>query len=323
MLGIVAVTAALDGASSGDPVPTRSVGLFVVSAAVVEVTAAVLAGKDRRSFAIAAGVCVATLGLAGEWWWNQGAVQPWRSALLPEALGLSLLVGIGGAFVGIALARAVDTHAPDAVAPAVRRSERIGAVAGLAVSAVVLVSLLPRTTGDVRADITLEAAGAGSVSVEAALEPADAADDASWFQVSAWQGGGLVIAEMEPTDQPGRYRSSRPVPVDGHWKTLLRLHRGNEMMTVPIFLPADPTIDAAEVPATDRSAAFASERRFLLRETRDGNAWLSPVVHAYLATVCLSWVAAFALATGRTGKVPPPTRRRRPLGALTPTAEPT
>ena len=57
------------------------------------------------------------------------------------------------------------------------------------------------------------------------------------------------------------------------------------MMALPIYLPADPEIDEAEIPAVDRTMAFQSEREYLLRETHSGNGWLSPVVHGTLAAV--------------------------------------
>jgi hypothetical protein len=46
----------------------------------------------------------------------------------------------------------------------------------------------------------------------------------------------------------------------------------------------------------DRTAAFVNERRYLLRETVAGNAWLSPAVHAGLALVCALWALAFVVA---------------------------
>jgi hypothetical protein len=152
-----------------------------------------------------------------------------------------------------------------------------------------------RPTGDVEAAVHLVPAGDGAATVVATLTPADAADDAYWFQASAWQGGGLEVADMEPTGVPGEYRSEQPVPIDGHWKTLLRLHRGAEMMAVPVYLPADPAIDEVAVPAVDRTMAFRSEREFLLRETHSGNGWLSPVIHATLVGVLALWAVAFTL----------------------------
>jgi hypothetical protein len=46
----------------------------------------------------------------------------------------------------------------------------------------------------------------------------------------------------------------------------------------------------------DREIAFSSERQFLLRETVDGNGWLSPLVHGLLAAMCAMWAATFVLA---------------------------
>ena len=63
-------------------------------------------------------------------------------------------------------------------------------------------------------------------------------------------------------------------------------------MTVPVFLPADPDIGEPEISAVDREGPFESEREYLLRETVDGNRWLSPVVHAGLVLVCAAWACA-------------------------------
>jgi hypothetical protein len=163
----------------------------------------------------------------------------------------------------------------------------------------VIVLPMRRPTGDVTADIRLEPARSTTVFVTATVSPADAADDAYWFQTSAWQGGGLELADMVPTGRPGEYRSEKPVPVDGLWKSLLRLHRGAEMMAIPIYLPADPAIDEPEIPAIDKVAPFESERDYLLRETHDGNPWFAPLVHLLLIGVCASWAAAFAYAVRR------------------------
>lgn len=139
----------------------------------------------------------------------------------------------------------------------------------------------------------------------------------------AWQGGGLEIAEMEATGRTGEFRSSHPVPVsrlyDGErtfWKTLLRLHRGTEMMAVPIYLPADPEIGEGELSAIDQTARFESERIFLLRETTPGNGWLSPAVHLTLVGALAGWAIAFVAAIrhiNERGPTPPsPVRPRRP-----------
>lgn len=287
----IQVTGFLDlGSEDGGPVDTRFAATFIASAVVVELVARWLGTQHRLRFAVVSGVAIGTFGLAGEWAWNVDAWQPWTSALLPEVVLFGAVAAVGAAVLGAALSRAIVREPGARPLP--------GAAVVLAALACVVVIALPmrRPTGDVEATVHLERAARGTAFVEATLSPADAAADASWFQASSWQGGGLELAEMEPTGVPGQYRSAEPVPVDGHWKTLLRLHRGAEMMAVPIYLPADPDIHEPEIPAVDRTASFRSEREYLLRETHEGNGWLSPVVHLTLLAVCALWALAFVVA---------------------------
>jgi hypothetical protein len=290
LVSFVAMSGVMDGGDS--PVTIRQGGTFVVSAVLVEAVALALGTTRRLRFAVASGVAVGTLGLAAEWWWNQGAPQPWTTALLPEAVVLGAVGAVGAAVLGAVAGGAIaGERATPVPVPAV-------VVAGVACLAVVVLPL-PRSVGDVRADLRVETITdtPGMADVEVALTPAGAADDAYWFQATAWQGGGLVLADMVPTGEPGTYRSAAPVPVDGHWKTLLRLHRGGEMMAVPVWFPADPTIGEGEIPAVDRTADFASERRYLLREASDEtDGLLSPVIHGLLVAAVALWVAAFAAA---------------------------
>ncbi|HEX4905010.1 MAG TPA: hypothetical protein VFU93_06145 [Acidimicrobiales bacterium] len=277
----------------GEPVPTRDGGLYVVSALVVELVAW-LAGTDRRvRFAVLSGAGVATIGLGAEWIWNQGAHQPWRSSLLPDAIWLCLLAGIGAAVVGAAFGRAVGRERAGRLPAAV-------VVAGALAVVVALALPMPRRVGDVSASIDVEPARAGQVSVRVVLDPHDAAEDARWFQAMSWQGGGLVIREMEEVG-PGEFVSDGPLPVTGRGKALVRLHRGGELMAVPVFLPSDPEIDESEIPAEDRVARFQSETDFLLRETTEGAGGLAIAIYALLAVVAGVWIGAFVLAARRTG----------------------
>jgi hypothetical protein len=315
-VGFVVVNFAIQASGSfgGDesPVTTRFSATFLASAVVVELAALLLGTTSRTRLAVVSGIGIGTIGLAAEWAWNQDAWQPWSDALLPEAVLLAVAAATGAAVLGVTFSRALDDE----------RDARPVPTAGVVLAAVacVAVILIPmrRPTGDVTADVRLDPAADGTAYVTATLSPADAAEDAYWFQATAWQGGGLELAEMEPTGRPGQYRSQEPVPVDGLWKSLLRLHRGTEMMAVPIFLPADPEIDEPEIAAVDREAPFESERRYLLRETHDGSAWLSPLVHLLLVAVCATWAGAFAFAV-RHGAGPrggATTRARRSAGAV-------
>ncbi len=304
-IGLAAVNFAIQATGflnfGGDdsPVETRFGATFLASAVVVEVVARLWGTEDRTRFALLSGLGIGTIGLAAEHAWNTDAWQPWNGNLYPEALVLGIVAAVGAAVLGAAFARALERSGAGRALPR-------GLVAAAALGCLVVLAVpMRRTTGDVVAAVHLEPVGEASATVVATLTPADAAVDASWFQASAWQGGGLELAEMEPTGVPGQYRSAEPVPVAGHWKSLLRLHRGNEMMALPLYLPADPEIDEAEIPAIDRTMAFGSEREYLLRETHSGNGWLSPVIHLTLALVCATWALAFVIAVRR---LTPPSR---------------
>lgn len=288
----------------GGPVATRDGGLYLVSAAVVELAARYLGTEPRLRFALVSGLGVATLGLAAEWAWNQGAHQPWRAALLPDALVLSVVVGLGAAVLGAALGTAIRRE------PVGLRLGRGSLLLAAAAVTVALTLPMPRGVGDVTADIRLEAAGDDMVHVHVTLDPADAADDARWFQAMHWQGGGLMLAEMEPLGG-GRYVAERPLPVDGRGKTLVRLHRGGEMMAAPVYFPADPDIGEPEIPAVDRTIAFAGEREFLLRETTGSGGWLAYSIYGLLALAIVAWCTSFAFVAGRVTDPPVRARTRR------------
>jgi len=300
----------LGGDDEGAPVETRHGATFLASAVVVELVALVLGTERRLRFAIASGIGIGTVGLAGEWAWNQGAYQRWTDALLPEAALLGLVAAVGAAVIGAAFAAGVLRERSPLPAAAV-------ALGALACVAVVVLPLPRGTASDVRVAIDVGPAGEGLADVTATLDPPSAADDAYWFQLSSWQGGGLALADMEPTGEPGEWRSEEPIPVSGHWKTLLRLHTFGEMSAMPVWLPADPTIEEPEIPAVDREGPFESEREYLLRETVDGNAWLSPLVHAGLVLVCALWACAFVVAVrGRLFRwTPPSSMSTRPAPA--------
>jgi hypothetical protein len=306
------------GKEQSGPAETRSAGIFIASALVVEVLAFVIGTRRSVRFAVASGLGIGTLGLAGEWWWNQGAYQPWNSNLLPDAVILGSIAAVGAALVGLAFARAAGGEpVRDGT---VRPDVRLVAVAG----AVVLVCLalpLPRHVGDASAAVTVEPVAEpgrteladpyAQAYVDVQVSPPDAADHARWFQASSWQGGGLVLADLEPVDgEPGRFRSEKPVPVGGAWKTLIRLHRGGELMTVPVFLPADPAIGEPEISAVDRTQRFERETRYLLRETRDGDQLLAVIVYALLLVVGAAWIASFAVAAARIGRRADPSPAR-------------
>jgi hypothetical protein len=287
------------------PVETRHGGTFVLSALVVELIARLVGTERRVLFAVLAGVGVGTVGLVGEFAWNgdaltDGAYQTWTASLLPTVVIVSVIGAVGAAILGTGFARAFRFVAPGS------HAGRWALAAGTVLAVAPVLAFLPRDVADVTAQITYEPATSeefeeeGAV-ITATLSPPDAADEAHWFQVSAWQGSGLVLADMEEVE-PGVWRAEAPIPVEGLWKSLLRLHRnGTEMMAVPLWLPADPEIDEPEIPAEDKTEAFAGESQFLLRETEESEGPLSPMVHGYLALTLAAWFVAFVIGVRRIG----------------------
>lgn len=162
------------------PVETRHGATFLVSAVVVELLARLVGTDDRVRFAVAAGLGVGTVGLAGEWAWNTGAHQGWNESLLPYAVATSVLVAVGGALLGAGFASAFRFAVPG------RRIGRTALAVGVLLTALPVLWFLPRDAGDVTADITLEQVGTTTFGVDeveaegaivtVALTPADAAE---------------------------------------------------------------------------------------------------------------------------------------------------
>ena len=65
---------------------------------------------------------------------------------------------------------------------------------------------------------------------------------------------GLVVDRLRET-APGVYRTTKPLPIGGDWKTMIRLHKGYALTALPIYLPADPAIPVGGVPARSDSSA--------------------------------------------------------------------
>jgi hypothetical protein len=289
--GVGLVVGVGDQLSKVDQSRPRSASLYIVAGIVVALIARIVGTENRARFAIASGLGVGTIGLAGEWLWSQGGHQPWGDTLLVEAVVYSVVTAVASAFLAVGFAAAV-------------RREPIGlngrtlAIAGIVL--IVAIALpLPRRGLDASAAIDVTKRG-DNVHLEVKVSPPDAAKDARWFQTIAWQGGGFVSSDMVATDEPGVYRTADPVPATGNWKTMLRLHKGASMVAIPVWMPADEEIRAEEVAAVDKTARFMPEQRFLLREQAgvEGASWFAIAVYVILAAIATAWVVAL-VAAGR------------------------
>ena len=283
---------------------TQHIPLYVVEALLVEAVAFVVGRERQLTLGAVAGALIGTVGMASEWGWSHVWMpQPWRSDLLPEAIVLAAVAGTAGGLLGGFIGRAL---VPEGVA---RQSvPRVVPVLAWGGAAAVLGLGLPMTEHtDWQADLRVEAAGVdddtgapvADLSVALNDEADAAARDSAWFQVIAWQGageggpGGFVLRDMER--QPdGSWRSDGSVPVGGSFKTLLRLHQGDGMQAVPVYLPADAAIDAAEVAAADGPRAFQREKSILQREAKADEAGLERAAYAALLLVAVGWMATLS-----------------------------
>lgn len=263
--------------------------LYLASALVVEVVALWLGTANRLRYALISGVAIATVGMIGELAWVK--LSGWADLPVNDARVFLVVpaVAVAAAVLGGALSR-----------PVWAQRTVPGLAAGLAglVLAGTLLSLLPRNVGHVEATIYLTPVGQqAAVAVE--LAPADAARHATAFGVVSWQGGGRVSAKLNEVG-PGRYVSSRPLPVTGDWKTMVGLQRGSEVMAVPVYLPADPEINAPAIAALpQRHAAFVRNTALLLREQHAGPTWPGVAGYSGLAIMVALWTGLIAFVANR------------------------
>jgi hypothetical protein len=217
-----------------------------------------------------------------------------------------------GALIGAALA-SDRVPRPRAAMPAL-------VTASLALAMLIGYGLQTSPAPGESARVSLTDVGRGTerhVSARIELSPRAAADDARWLTVTAWQGGGFVLDNLERVE-PGVYRTTKPIPVHGEWKALLRLHRGTSLQGVPIYLPRDPAIPAVEVPAERTFVrTFVPDKRLLQREAKDGTSpLLSVAAYGTVLAIALSllggiaWGLARLAGAGRADWRKPP---RRPL----------
>jgi hypothetical protein len=287
--------------------------LYVAEAAVVEAVALFVTTRKPLRFGLVAGIGIGTVGLAAEWAWSRLWMPlPWPDAAFPEAA----LVGLAGAIAGATLGAWIGTHLaaePGERSPQLRRAALCSATV---LAALVAYGLYTPTQEGVSARVALhDVGGSGGREVAATvrLDPPDAAAEAEWFDVTAWQGGGLVVAPLKRT-APGVYRTTEPVPVHGNWKAMFRLHDEGSLTALPIFLPRDEAIPVGETPAPAHfTRAFGDEHLLLQREQTGGSPLLVAVAYAVVIAIALSLLALLAWALHRLAVGLRPSRRRRRL----------
>ena len=284
--GIVAV---IVGPVLGETTPHMP--LYLAEALCVEAVALVISTRRPYLLGALSGVLIGTVGFFAEYAWSHIWMPvPWPESLIGEALLPTALTavaaGVLGAYLGASFNAAGSrdrSFRPPAIVPA--------ALATVAIVAVVGLNVGDRTPSGWNGQVTLTDANPGperTVNATVRFDPEEVTVDAFWIQAVAWQGGGLVVDQLERVG-PGVYETTRPLPVHGTWKTLIRLQRDNYVAGLPIYLPEDSAIPAPAVPAPPSfERPFVDETEILQRELKSD-------VPGYLAGVAYAVVAAIVL----------------------------
>jgi len=107
---------------------------------------------------------------------------------------------------------------------------------------------------------------------------------------------------------------------------MIRLHRGDTLSAVPIFLPRDPAIPVGEVPAPPSfTRSFRDEHRILQREQRGGSPVVVAAAYSTVVGIALALLALLAWALHRRsfdGPRRPDPDRAPPRKRTTPAAQP-
>ncbi|MGN6664824.1 MAG: hypothetical protein ACTHK6_11570 [Solirubrobacterales bacterium] len=293
--------------------------LYIVEALAVEAVAFAVPTEKPLRFGLAAGVGIGTFGLAAEWGWSHLWMPlPWPAVALPEIA----LVGFAAAIAGSLIGAWIGTHlSPEPLerSPLLRRAAVCGAAT---LAALVVFGLYTTPQQGVSARVALhDVVGSGKgreVEGTVRLSPPDAAENAKWFDVTAWQGGGLVVDPLRRIGR-GLYRTTEPIPVYGNWKTMVRLYEGSSLTALPIYLPRDTAIPVGETPAPAHpfTRAFGNEHKLLQREQKGGGPLLVTVAYATVAAITLSLLVLLAWALHRlamAGQAAPRRRRLRIRG---------
>jgi hypothetical protein len=265
--------------------------LYLVEALVVEAVALRIDPVDGVRFGAIAGLGVGTIGLAAEWGWSHvWWTIPWTGALLPEGVIAGVIAGIAGGVIGGFIGSCLQQRAP--------RPAWAPALAGVAAIGLFAFALQMNGGPGTKATVTLHDASPPprrEVNMTVKLDPPDAADNAEWFNATAWQGGGSVVEKLKKVG-PGTYRTTKPIPVYDNWKSTLRLQKGATVAGLPVYMPADPAIPVKEIPARDRfTRTFVRDKKNLQREQKKGvSSVLSVAAYLIVLGIFVGLIASLA-----------------------------
>ena len=281
--------------------------LYLGSAVIIELLALTRLKDKPLAFGAIGGFLVATVGFVTELAWDDLVYAfPWPRDIWVESLLMSVPVAVGTGLCGALFAMGLRGQLPRS--RAVGRTIVIGTIVVTAVA--VGNGLYATVPKDASARIETTQVGTAEdplITTKITVEPKNLIDDhPTWVQILAWQGGGSNGVQSDRLRRTGQntWESTKPMPVGGSWKTLLRVQDGRMLTAVPIFLPADEALGAKEVPASANiDRPFQPEIEILQRERNfDAPSWLWGFANLVVLLCSLAILAGISVAVARVGR---------------------
>lgn len=275
--------------------------LYIAAALLVELAALVALGRGRYWFAAVSALLIGTLGTLAEYGWSHVWMPlPWPGHLLPTAIAASIVAAGCGAVLGSFFG---TTLTATAGSPLLGRRAAWAPIGAIAVFTVMVAVLIPQhSPAGLMASVKLTEAGndpGRMVNATVSYSDKTFGDGADWAVGMAWQGDGHATVAPLKKLAPGVWQTTRPIPVDGTWKAAVRIHKGDVMGAVPIYMPADSALKLAATPASAQfTRAVEMDRKMMQRERRQNvPGWLFGLGAALVAgiTILLVLLLGWAL----------------------------
>jgi hypothetical protein len=278
--------------------------LYLGSAVLVELLA--ITGLRRKPlwFGAVAGLLIGTVGLVIEKLWNDQVFRfPWSQDMWLEGLVMAVPVAIAAGLCGSLFALGLQGRLP------AKNVGRVIVTAAVVVLAAGVANGLHATVPkDASASFALTQVGTTddpAVTAQVTLSDGVIDDDPTWVQITAWQGGGEgVVTDRLRRTGDNTFESTKPMPIGGNWKTLLRVQDGRTLAAVPIFLPADGALKVKEVPAEATfTRDFVPEIEILQRERNDGQpGWLWGAANMVVLLCSLGIILGICVSVSRVAR---------------------
>ncbi|MFI5426946.1 hypothetical protein [Aeromicrobium sp. UC242_57] len=278
--------------------------LYLGSAIIIELLALTRLRRNALAFGAVGGLLIGTVGLVIEKLWNDRVFAfPWTQDMWVEGLLMAVPVAIGS-----------DCAAPcsrwdsKGKLPAKNVGRAIVVSSVLVLSGAVANGLHATVPQGATAQFALTQVGsddAPEVLAQVTLSDGVIDEHPTWVQITAWQGGGEgVVTDRLRRTGTNTFESTKPVPVGGNWKTLLRVQDGRTLAAVPIFLPADAPLDAEELPAeASFTRDFVPEIDILQRErTDDHPAWVWTLANLVVLLCSLGIILGICVSVSRVAR---------------------